>query len=414
MSEHADQGRHHGEDGGSGMTIVPLRPGKMLDLYIENPNGDTQIRTTNRDDVFIRWLKHGRAGSSFSDDDVVVVEEDESKMAVKITLASILGGADFGRSVLKFLEGGLKGNNPFASFTGNRLSFDIMVELPRPRLEMTPGKVRVRTANGDVDLSDVIGSVDIATANGDVMTRNVHGEIALHAANGDLTLERPSGRVTARSVSGDLLLTNGNLSRFTITTVNGDATVETILTGDASRLETVSGDVSLNVTVPASTGVTLTARSISGDADVAAPFRSVAKRTWRLGSGTDDGPSIAVKSVSGDLIARGKLSTDVTKTTDEGILQPPFAPDPPSPTPPAPPVHPSAPTTPISPAFRGKSPVPADGAKGTEADAPDNSPGSTPSGTATAAEDPRLAILRAVERGELDIEEAMRQLDVGK
>ena len=61
--------------------------------------------------------------------------------------------------------------------------------------------------------------------------------------------------------------------------VSGDAIVDTILSGDASRLETVSGDVTMNLTFPAVTGGTISARSISGDANVSPPFRSVAKRT---------------------------------------------------------------------------------------------------------------------------------------
>jgi hypothetical protein len=398
----------------SGVATVPIAVGKVIDLYIENPNGDTQVRTADRDDVMVQWLKHGTPGSPvFNDADIVDTQEDDNRISIKVTLATILGSADFGRSVLKFLEGGLKGGNPFGAFSGNRNSFDILVELPRPALMATPGKVRVRTANGDVDINDVIGSVDVATANGDVTTRGVRGETSLHAANGDLRLDQPIGRVTARTVSGDLALRGGELRRFTITTVSGDATVEAILTGDASRVETVSGDVTMDLTLPAATGGTLSARSISGDASVAPPFRSVAKRTWRIGPGTDDGPSIAFKSVSGDLTARGRLSTDVTRSAESGMLDASYAPEPPTPSmPPAPPtppgflhppVLPTSPTRPIPSTFRGRS-----------IDPPSSGESVEPSGSAAEPEDPRLAILRAVERGELDIDEAMQRLDAGK
>lgn len=401
----------HDDGAMSGVATVPVALGKQIDLYIENPNGDTLVRTTDRDDVMVQWSKLGQEGSPvFNDSEIVATHEEDNRISIKITLATILGGVDFGRSVLKFLEGGIKGQNPFSVFSGNRNSFDIVVELPRTILDANPGKVRVRTANGEVKIDDVIGSIDVATANGDVTTRGITGETSLHAANGDLTIDRPTGRVTARTVSGDLTLRNGNLSRFTVTTVNGDATIQTIVTGDSSRVETVSGDVSLDLTLPAATGATLSARSISGEASVAPPFRSVAKRTWRIGPGTDDGPSIAVKSVSGDLTARGSLSPDVTKSIDAGILDTSPAMEPPTPPRPVvPPVLPTSPTIPIPPTFRGQS------IERSERSARSESMPAPNSGDATETpEDPRLAILRAVERGELDIDEAMRRLDAAR
>jgi DUF4097 and DUF4098 domain-containing protein YvlB len=217
-----------------------------------------------------------------------------------------------------------------------------------------------------------------------VTTQGTQGDVSIHAANGDLTLDRPMGRVTARTVSGDLTIRGGNLSRFALNTVNGDATVETALTGDASRIEGVNGDVRLDLILPATTGGTLSVRSVSGDAHVAPPFRSVAKRTWRIGPGGDGGPSVAIKTVSGDLNARGMLSDELTRTVNAVMAASDeltrtvnavvVASEPPKP--PAPPAPPTA-----------------------------------PEGRGETVADPRLAILQAVERGELDIDEAMRRLD---
>jgi hypothetical protein len=277
---------------------------------------------------------------------------------------------DFGRTVLKFLEGGLKGGNPFGMLSSGRVGFDLSIELPRNAITAQPGRVRVRTANGDVQIEDVAGTIDVATANGDVKTLGTEGELSIHAANGDLTFERPVGRVTARTVSGDLAIRDGNLSRFTLNTVNGDTVVQTALTGEASRIEGVSGDVQLDLTLPASGG-TISLRGISGQAHVEPPFRPIAKRTWRIGPGTDGGPSVAVKTVSGDLRARGTLATDANRPVESAVV--------PVPTPPEPP---PAPAPPVPPAETGGAPA-----------------------------DPRLAVLHAVERGEIDIDEAMRRLD---
>jgi hypothetical protein len=359
-------------DGESEASTVPVKPGQQVDLYVENPNGDTAIVAANRDDVLVRWLKHGRPGSPWYDEATVhVAHEDDNRIEVKVSLPPVWPGGDFGRSVLKFLEGGLKGGNPFGMLTGGRVGFDLRIDLPRAVVAAHPGHVRVRTANGDVRIEEVAGLVDVATANGDVVTRDLKGEIAVHAANGDLSFERPEGRVTARTVSGDLTIRGGNLSRFTLNTVNGDVSVETALTGDASRIEGVSGDVALDLTLPAATGGSISVRSISGNARVEPPFRSVAKRTWRIGPGSDGGPSVAVKTVSGDLRACGTLSAEISRPADSAVV--PYS------APPEPPPPPRAPAPPAE--------------------------------TAGVPSDARLAILQAVERGEIDIDEAMRQLD---
>src|SRR5262249_13661096 len=125
-----------------------------------------------------------------------------------------------------------------------------------------------------------------------------------------------------------------------------------------------------DLTLPASGG-SISLRGISGDALVEPPFRAVAKRTWRIGPGTEGGPSVAVKTVSGDLRARGTLATDANRLVESAVV--------PVPTPPEPP---PAPAPPVPPADTGGAPA-----------------------------DPRLAVLQAVERGEIDIDEAMRRLD---
>jgi hypothetical protein len=360
------------DDGASGVTNLPIEPGQPLDLYVENPNGGTTIRAVARDDFLARWQKIGRPGSPWYDEaNVLVTRIEDNRIEVKVSMPPVWPGGDFGRSVLKFLEGGLKGGNPFDMLGSGRVGFDLQIELPRQAIAAHPGRVRVRTANGDVRIEDVNGTIDVATANGDVTSVGSAGELSVHAANGDLTFERPAGRVTARTVSGDLRIRGGNLSQFTLNTVNGDTAVETALTGDASRIEGVSGDVQLDLILPAATGGTISLRGISGDARIEPPFRSVAKRTWRIGPGTDGGPSVAVKTVSGDLRARGTLATEAHRPVQPAVATMPAPPEPPSvPAPPA------------------------------------------PASTAEEAlADPRLAILQAVERGEIDIDEAMRRLD---
>jgi hypothetical protein len=373
MSEkHETTQQDQGEDAVSGIRTIGIEAGRSIDLLVENPNGDVLLRLADREDVLVQWDKRGRPGSTWYDEATVQIrQEGDNRIAVKVSLPAVWPSGDFGKSVLKFLEGGLKDGNPFGMLTGGRVSFDLTVELPRAAVTADPARVRIRTANGDVKIDEFVGTVDVTTANGEVETNRTNGEVSIHAANGDLTMNYPKGTVTARTVSGDLTVFAGDLSRFTLNTVNGDTTVQTALTGDASRIDGVNGDVRLDLIFPAATGGTLSVRSVTGDTHVEAPFRSVAKRTWRIGPGGEGGPSVAVKTVSGDLEARGKLSDEVDRPVESIIAIPPRPPEPPRP-----PAAPDGPTVPDE-----------------------------------AVTDPRLAVLQAVERGEIDIDEAMRRLE---
>jgi hypothetical protein len=360
-----------------GFTTVPLAPGRPLDLYVENPNGNIAIAVADRADVLVRWQKHGRPGSPWYDEaNVQVSNEDDNRIGVKVALPPYWPRGDFSRSVLKFLEGGLKGDIPFAGLSGARVTIDLSIEVPRAHVTADPVRLRVRTANGDVRIDGVPGTIDVATANGEVGMNDIHGEISVHAANGDLAFDRPQGRLTARTVNGDLAVNGGDLGRFTLTTVSGDVRIEAALAapGDTSRIESVNGDVNLDLAVPAATGATISVKTVSGDTDVSSPFRSIGKRTWRIGPGDNGGPSIAIKTVSGDLHAHGTLVADAGPARGPIDVAPPTPPAPPAqPAPPAP-FADAAPTVPIK-------------------------------------VDPRLAVLRAVERGEIDIDEAMRRLE---
>jgi hypothetical protein len=118
-------------------------------------------------------------------------------------------------------------------------------------------------------------------------------------------------------------------------------------------------------------------KSVSGSAKMDSNFRSVGKRTWRIGPSADSGPSISVKTVSGDLRVSGKLSDD-NRPTERVTFVPPVRTDDRQPTAPivTPPPPPAAPEPPVG-----------------------------------SSVDPRLAILQMVERGEIDIDEAMKRLD---
>ena len=133
------------------------------------------------------------------------------------------------------------------------------------------------------------------------------------------------------------------------------------------------------------------------------PFRKTDRRLWQAGP-ADRGPRIDVTTVSGDL-AVGFAAADrafVPASTPTSPLDdvPPAPPVPPAPA--IAPDRPSLPTEPAPPTVsspRGEIDL-------AEIDARPEAAQATGPGDAV-----RLAVLEAVERGEIDVEEALRRLE---
>jgi hypothetical protein len=189
--------------------------------------------------------------------------------------------------------------------------------------------------------------------------------------------------------------------------------LEAALGGDGPyKAESVSGDVQLGLR-PGTGGAAVTFQSLSGDATVEPPFRKTDRRAWRVGDG---GPTVSVKSVSGDLRARllpgvaEPAAGDSRASAADAPTVPiaPVAPVPPAP--PAPPVPPVAPAPPAAPAPAATFSVGAASEPTSSAPVEPSTPVETAAEGAV-DEETRLAVLQAVERGEIDVEEALRRLE---
>ncbi len=397
---------------------LPLDLSQPVILIVHNPNGDVVIRATDRSDALIRNLKRGQPGSPRYDAAELIVHVDNNQIEVRPRIPGVLDWATFGVNVhvenlnpfkrgvawaeanagTIFAEAGqalASAGKVVVGALHDDVGYDLLIELPRaaPTLQ-----VAVHTASGDISVADISGPITLNSASGDLRTRHTDGEINAHTSSGDLLIEGVTGRVTARTISGDARVTAAHLDAIDLHSVSGDILVHAALHGDASsQLQSVSGDVRLSLSPEqgAEPSVTLTLKSISGDATVAAPFRKIDRRTWQLGEGTH-GPRLHVQTVSGDLEARVE----------------PLPPAPPSPpqaravdsAPPSAPNLPTLPTTP-PPSASAVPPPPTSSRTTSDASLGEGSP-QPPAADAT-----RLAVLQAVERGEIDVEEALRRLD---
>jgi len=230
-----------------------------------------------------------------------------------------------------------------------------------------PSAARVAFAGVSTDLvvHGMVGAQDYRTVSGDAVLGEVAGSLRIATVSGDVSLRGADAiDLHANTVSGDLSAFAPRFDGSRVTTVSGDVELEGELAdGGDHRFETVSGDLSLGTVG----GMRLEVRGLSTDVSISLPHRSEGSRDRRRYVIGDAGPQVIFSSMSGDVTVRASRRYDARR-----------------PAPPTPPMPPTTPTAPVAPAAA-------------------NSAGSI-------SADEQLAVLRALEAGEIDVEEASRRL----
>jgi hypothetical protein len=216
--------------------------------------------------------------------------------------------------------------------------------------------------NAQVELTAVSSDVDVSELHGEQRYQTVSGDLSVIKGGGSLRLESVSGDATVHSeeplsiqsqgVSGDLNVTAPILRSLRANTVSGDVELEAQLAADGDfRVETVSGDLGIGLVGDATFEIHGLSTDVSSELDHRLEGQ-VDRRRLIVGNG---GPRLVFNSMSGDVDVRRprRLSNE---------------------------------------------PKPAQ-----------------PAAEPTAAErQSELDILRALERGEIDVEEATRRLAGGR
>jgi len=254
---------------------------------------------------------------------------------------------------------------------------------------------RNRTASLEVEVP-VAAETIVQTASGSLSASGLSGEQVYRTASGDVTItaESVSGdmivgvhdpnELLVKTVSGDVAIRGDRVERVRVTTTSGDIELITDLGAGPHSIETLSGDA----LIATNSGVRIQARTISGDLRSDLPHTAdgmMGRRSLTVGDGAVE---LSFRSVSGDL--RVVDPATASKRTHAA---------------PSAPVAPTPPTPPVPPAFVA-APVPTVAADVASA-RPDEDPESV---AASPDDDRRLEILRALERGEIDIAAATDQL----
>lgn len=162
------------------------------------------------------------------------------------------------------------------------------------RISGTAALVEVRTASGDIRVSEVQRNALLQSASGDVEVSRAGADVEVRTASGDIDLGPVAGNSLVHTTSGDITLraAGGNVSARS---VSGDVRVSDIMTGK-TEINAVTGDVEIGVHPGARASVSLT--TLTGDTNT--DF-DVTEEPTEDGAPTLD---IRVKTTSGDIRLR--------------------------------------------------------------------------------------------------------------
>lgn len=247
-----------------------------------------------------------------------------------------------------------RGFNPFAWIGLGTTPPEVQYTVFVPRRS----GVAIRAVSGPIEVNGIDGSVYVRSVNGDIFLSQVSGNIMVHGVNGRIAGKELRGQLAARTVDSSVAIHQSTLASVSARTVSGDVMLETVLQPSGEyAVRTVSGG--LHLLVPADSAASLDLQSASGRArcDLPCQVTDSHRGVWRaiLGGG---GAIVSLRSVSGGLTV-----------SLAGVDEPPATPSP--------------------------------GA------APSQEPAAQPQ----SKEAPELAVLRAVERGEVSVDEALKQLE---
>ena len=322
---------------------------------IEHPIGPTgrfHLRSTSSD-VQLRGIGGdvARVRVEFEVQAASDAEADEAFEGIQFTVNA-------GEGILEVAEPrqanrGIGAITRMLRIAGVKVEASIIAEVPAHAAVTYDG------VSGDLIAMRTLGTQEYKTVSGDIVLSDAGGHIRMNGVSGDVSLRADAAVwLQGNTVSGDLSAIAPRLEECRVVTVSGDVELDGYLSpGAPHRIETVSGDLSLGL----SGGLTLEVRGLSTDVHISAAHRSEGSRERRRYIIGDGAASLLFSSMSGDV--------SVGPARRGGGAIPPPAP----PAPPAAPAPPSPPAPAVDPAAE-------------------------------------LEILRAVERGEIGVEEAARRL----
>jgi hypothetical protein len=255
-----------------------------------------------------------------------------------------------------------KPRQPFSWFNWgkNWVTVDYYVRVPRK------ANLNIKGVSCPIKVEDIEGDVRNKSVSGRLLLDDIKGDINLNSVSGGVTGNKFTGSLDVTTVSGGITLTNCHLSSMSANSVSGGIRLGTTINPEGRyKAKTVSG--SWKLAIPPDSRCTISTKSFSGGVKCELPreVTNSSRSNWS-GKINGGGATIEFNSLSGSLHIVPLEAEEVFVKPEE---------------------RPSGETRPLV----------------TEEEAP----GAT---KPIEEESPEMNILKMVESGEIDIEEALKRL----
>lgn len=243
-------------------TVIPVRAGTRLQL--ENFNGETVVRTWDRDAIRIVADGDERSRLDIRNLGAVLTIKTQSRYGSPRSV-------DYRITVPVRTDIAISGVYNEVSIEGVKAGIAVETVNGDITVRGGDGFISLKSVEGEVFLADARGHMSLSSVNEGVRVTNANGDLSVDAVNGSVTLER----ITSPSVSA--------------TTVNGDVSYDgTIEEGGQYGFNTHNGDI--DVTVPAGVSATVEVSTFNGEFETDFPLMlsktSRNRFTFVLGGGS--------------------------------------------------------------------------------------------------------------------------------
>jgi DUF4097 and DUF4098 domain-containing protein YvlB len=343
------------------------RIGETGQLTINNVSGDIELRAVDGDEV-------------------TVVAQTQSMRSEALPITVYKGEGSLTIDVEK--RGGSFAQ--FGTWFGLSDGLDFHVDVPRA------ARVTINSVSADIGSHFLSGEQSYKSVSGDIAVDPDGGKLNLQTVSGDIEVRAAEPiELSVNTTSGDVKVEGAVVNRFDARTVSGDIQYEAGFgVGPVHTIETVSGDISIEtysgVTVEVKSGMNMrrgdSQTQVAGDGAAQVRFRTLSGDCHVLGAHDVDDGRRGRKHGKHDRFERD-LERRIHDQVNRSFGRMPKDIDFTGGRPPMPPAPPTAPTPPMPPSFTSEPPAP---------------------GRREPAD--QLEVLRALERGEIDVEEASRRL----
>jgi hypothetical protein len=239
-------------------------------LTINNVAGDVELRAVDGDEVVV----NASTGNMRSDSLPITVRKDQGALTIEVEKRG----------------GGFAG---FGTWFGITDGVELNVSVPKS------ASVTINTVSADVRSHFLAGEQSYKSVSGDIEVHPDGGKIRAQSVSGDIAVNTAeTAELSVSTTSGDVEVAGATIERFDARTVSGDIQLEAGLgVGPVHSIETVSGDVSIE----SPTGVTVDVRSSMN-------IHRGGTRTQVAGDGA---AQVRVRTLSGDChVAGGRDISD--------------------------------------------------------------------------------------------------------